>query len=52
MIKDASSSHAMPYSVSIQVVREGGGIIDTLTGHLFSQLLGQPAPVPAKDLGL
>jgi hypothetical protein len=35
MIKDSVDSHVVPYCVTVQVVREGGEIIDTVTGHLF-----------------
>ena len=34
LIKDASSSQPMPFCVSVQIVREGVGVIDVLTGHL------------------
>lgn len=34
LMKEASSSGPIPFSVSVQIVREGVGIIDLLTGHL------------------
>jgi hypothetical protein len=37
LMKEACSSYPVPPSVCVQIVREGGGIIDLLTGQLSTQ---------------
>ena len=34
LMKDSSSNQPMPFCVTVQIVREGVGVIDLLTGHL------------------
>jgi len=40
MMKEASSYQPVPFCISVQIVREGVGIIDLITGHLSAE--GQP----------
>lgn len=37
MMREAASTNPTPFCVSVQVFREGIGIIETVTGHVFSQ---------------
>jgi hypothetical protein len=37
LMKEACSSYPVPTSVCVQIVREGGGIIDLLTGQLCTE---------------
>jgi hypothetical protein len=40
-LKEASLSKPMPRSVSVQIVREGGSVVDLLTGHISAIPPGQ-----------